>query len=258
MTIRPVPTLSSDAKVRPRAPALSSGAERPKEARGPQEPRERRRWKVALSLLVIGGVAGLALVLILAGLAARGPRSLSVALHSALLSDYSADPLGIRLPEIRLDIIEDVIHDQPTPTLRPGVTPPTTTPAPPASTSSPGTGTPLATPTASSTGIGSTRTPTRFTTPPSTRPGPTPTATRGLPATATNFPTFAPTETVPPRDTETPAPPPPTDTPQPPPPQPTDTPPPPPTDTLQPPPPTATNPYPGPPTDTPFPTQPYP
>jgi len=61
-----------------------------------EAPRERRRWNVALSLLVVGGVAGLGLVLVLAGLAARGPRALSAALHSALLSDYGADPLGAR------------------------------------------------------------------------------------------------------------------------------------------------------------------
>jgi hypothetical protein len=232
---------------------------------------DRRLRLVYVLLVLLAGSLGLA-----AWLAARaGPRPLAfigAPLHSVLVADYSADPLGTRAAVVEVGIIQDVIAAQttgtpppdrlatvivalatpvPSVTLLPGTRAPatqrptaTTTPsataphtatqtASPTPTSAP----PTALPTLTATGQPS-RLPPRTATPTAsvTRPPLTATATTGLPTD----PPPPPTDTAPP-PTQVP----PTATPLP------------PTHTPEPPPPTATDPYPAPPTNPP-PTRPPP
>jgi hypothetical protein len=193
------------------------------------EPRFWGRLLIALLLLSMLILAGL-----LFSLRLRLPSQIPLGLHSALLSDYSADPRGTRVAPVSLDVITDTISDQAsTATPAPGSaatvigglqTPvPTVTPPPGATaipiTSLPPTGAATDIPGLPPTAIGPTNTPVVIGTPTGTQAPATSAPTATVRATRTSI---APTSTLPPTDTR--------------PPPPTDTPPPPPTDTLPPPP----------------------
>ncbi|MBN1371576.1 MAG: hypothetical protein JW987_06510 [Anaerolineaceae bacterium] len=197
-------------------------------------------WGMMFALVLIGGLAAIALTLFATDWLDSN-RLLSVNLHSPMRADYSADPRGFLVPAVNLNLIGEVLRQEPVngapvdpndplstvvvvlQTPVPTVTPqfaPTNGPLPsptesllPTATLGPGE-TPLATPTLTSTSpatatatlsSASTATlgPTATQRPPTSTPRP-PTAT-SAPPTATSVP---PTNTPLPPPTNTPVPPP--------------------------------------------------